>query len=570
LLAAAVAVAVVTTAAGCGVAPSAPEDRGDRLQIEVQPGDQVRAVPAPTAGNPENLVHDFLKSTVGGGEAAITQARAFLTDNAVSTWRGPADPQNPDLTVIHIVRGPVEGIGNNNRVPVTVDYQVVGQLNPQGMVEELSRPSGGQMTFWVVRAPDDPSALRIDEIQGAPSGLLLSDLALTDVYRIQPVYFWDRNHEQLIPDLRYLPLTLSEPQRALRLVQWLVQGPSTWLTGARELPLGTAANSVVMRDGKFVVDLSKEATAPNGETPEFLLRQLQWSLSNGTSSRAVELQIDGRTQVADGGDAFRPFNQSWVYRDVKPRFDIAEQKVVAAGAAGPAVLGSPDNREVYRAAINREGTVLALVKLRGNGQRYLQIVRADGPTVPVDLSSFDMGRPSFVPGADPYLVVPAGGHLWLVSTETGAVRDITPARVDDVTAAVVAPDGRRIVFVAGGQVYVSSLVVDGDSLTVGSNPRAILTDRVVATGVAWADETWLYVGGAAPGGAPAMWKVSADGVVTKDESGDLRGLAVTDVVAGTRWPTAQYTEVIIYTAGGPYLFSSNPTQTGQQAPFFGG
>jgi hypothetical protein len=572
LAALAAATVVVGAAAGCGVSPSAPEDRGDRLQAVTTVGDQVKSVPQPTASSADTLVSDFLMATVGGGEAAITQAKAFFTDEGAAAWKGPTDPPNPDLTVIHIVRGPTIGVLAGSRVPVTVDYQVVGQLNSQGRVDDLSRSTGGQMTFWVVPAPDN-RYLRIGEIQGAPSGLLISDVALTEMYRIQPIYFWDANYEQLIPDLRYLPLTFTEVNRAGRLVQWLVGGPSSSLIGAaRVLPSGTVAESVQIRDEKYVVNLNAVATADGGETPEHLLPQLRWSLSNGSNSRQVELQIDGKSVAADTTEAFRNFNQAWVSREIKPRFDIVDRKVVpSTGAAAPTVLASPDNLDVDRAAINRDETVMALVRLRPSGQRYLQIVKADGPTtLNVELQSFDMSRPSFVPGADPYVVVASNGGLYLISTENGAVRNITPNRIDDVTAVVVAPDGRRIAFIAGGQTYVTSLVVDGEGLTVGwANPRPILADRVVASGVAWVDDTWLYVGGTAAG-APAMWRVTADGVVAKDESSDLRGLPVTEVMAAPRWPASQYAEVIIYTSSGPYLFSTSTTQIGEQQPFFGG
>ena len=340
LAAAAAVTVIVATSAGCGVSPAAPEDRGDGLQAVAPVGDQIRAVPQPTAGNSETLVSDFLKSTVGGGEPAVAQAEAFLTPPAKDAW----NPQNPDdLTVIHIVGGPAEGVGASGRVPVTVDYQMVGQLTGSGRVDELSRPVGGRMTFWVVRNPDNPSGLRIDEVQNAPGGLLISDLALTDIYRIQPVYFWDTNYQQLIPDLRYLPLTLSETDRANRLVQWVQQGPSPWLIPpARVLPSGVAPQNVVIREGKYVVNLTVEATAGGQETFDRLLRQLQWSLANGANYRPVELQLDGKTQAGpDGSEAFRPFNQSWYYSEVMPRYDIVdpERRVVAASGSAPAGAG---------------------------------------------------------------------------------------------------------------------------------------------------------------------------------------------------------------------------------------
>ena len=82
----------------------------------------------------------------------------------------------------------------------------------------------------------------MDEITGAPDGLMLSDQALTTYYRIQPIYFWDSTDSALVPDLRYLPLTITSDQRARRVVQYLAAGPSRWLAGACSFRLGTTSD----------------------------------------------------------------------------------------------------------------------------------------------------------------------------------------------------------------------------------------------------------------------------------------------------------------------------------------
>src|SRR5690606_33318826 len=239
----AAAIAGLLTVAGCGVSTSAPQDLGDELPAVPLYGEAVRSVPEPIGiSSPVTLIDRFLHAAVGDApETVVPQVKAFLTGDALQRWRDPTNPQN--VTVIRVLRGPEEGIRSTTRgSPVTIDYEVVGTLS-NGRVGESSPSSGGSMTFWVVPDPARPAEVRINEIEGGPGGLLLSDRALDEaqggIHRIQPVYFWDAEYQLLIPDLRYLPLTLSEEQRASRLVQWLVAGPSPWLEpAAQRLPAG--------------------------------------------------------------------------------------------------------------------------------------------------------------------------------------------------------------------------------------------------------------------------------------------------------------------------------------------
>jgi hypothetical protein len=573
---ASILVAVLGTAGGCGVSASTPEDHGDRLQAVPPFDDEVLPVPRPNdARSTEGLVELFLSAAVGGGEPAIGQVRAFLTANADAAFRYPADPQQAQPTVVRVVGDPTAGVATGQRTPVTVTYQVIGLLNDQGRVDELSQPAGGTMVFWVVTDEENRSNLRIDQIDNAPPGLLLSDAALGEIYRIQPIYFWDAQAELLVPDLRYLPLTLGEEQRANLLVQWLVAGPSPWLTGARRVPSGTSKESVVIRaDETFVVNLALEAER-SADTLNQLLYQLRWTLGVGQSFRKVELQIDGQAQQLDTGDRFREFNRSYTFSEPKPRYDIVNDKVEvvsASGAAVPEVLASPDNAGVTFASVNRNATVAALVRSNADGRRYLQFVRSGVQSVTADISPrADMTRPSWVPvpgEEDEYVMLAAGGHLYLVSTTDGRSTDVTPSRVGAVSTATVAPDGRRVAFVAGGDAYVASLTVEGETMAVGSNLRPILAGQKVS-GVAWINETWLYLGGT-PGGGPAMWKVSADGVVAHNESANLRGINVTDVVAAPVWPSTRLADVIVYTTLGVFTFGPATTETSLRAPFFGG
>ena len=99
-------------------------------------------------------------------------------------------------------------------------------------------------------------------------------------------------------------------------------------------------------------------------------------------------------------------------------------------------------------------------------------------------------------GRRPCYVVRVGRparKLYRVSTPDGTAADVTPRPVTASRRSSVSPDGRRVAFIAGGQAYVSSLVVDERHLGGRLQPAAVLADQMNATAVAWTNETWLNV-----------------------------------------------------------------------------
>jgi hypothetical protein len=536
--------------------------------------------PSPNeASSAEGLVRNFLMAAAGGSASASEQMKRYLTANALANWREPVNADNPPLTIVRIVRGPTTGAAVGDRTRVTVDYQVVGDMNDKGRVDELAEPTTRQMTFWVVA--DDQGNPRVDEIVGATPGLLLSDEALTRYYRIQPIYFWDQGYGTLVPDLRYLPLTIKPDQRASRLVQWLVAGPSSSLAGGVQgLPTGTSPtdNVVTKDDGTLVVKLSAQAGAGGGpDALRRLLFQLQWTLSVNGGPTKVELYVDDKLMsVPASQDEFLDQNRSYAYRGAPPRFNIStDLKVVPVptGIPVPAVLGTAENANVVAAAVGHNGNAAAFVRQDGSGRRYLQMVR-DGVGGHVDAHlqrSFNLGRPSFIPGVDDIVLIPTGGpdgRLMAVSIKDGTYVNAT-RNFAGVTSATVSPDGRRIAFVAGGQAYVSSLIVANNTVTVGSNARPILPGQLTATAVTWTSESWLFVAGTADG-APAMWKVTADSVVGQNLTDSMGGLGVLDLVADPQWSGRGTVDVFAITPLGVYTFRTLFTpDSSLQTPFFG-
>jgi hypothetical protein len=286
----------------------------------------------------------------------------------------------------------------------------------------------------------------------------------------------------------------------------------------------------------------------------------------------VKLRIDDKDVSIPGGpDDYLRFNASYNYRGLAQRYDIQEGRVVAVMAAAPSptgALASPENQGVVSAAVTRGGAAAAFVRDIGLGRRSLSIVR-DGRVIGTNLQTTSIGRPAFIPNSEDSLMVAAAGRLYAVSGVDGVATDVTRG-AGGVTAVAVAPDGRRIAFVANRQVYVTSLTLANNTITVGSTARPILAGQVEASSVAWTGEAWLDVAGTATTGGPALWRVTADSVVAQNLSDKLIGVTVLDLLAYPQWPVRVNTDVLAITDRGVYTFFSNlAPATDLKSPFFG-
>jgi hypothetical protein len=180
-----------------------------------------------------------------------------------------------------------------------------------------------------------------------------------------------------------------------------------------------------------------------------------------------------------------------------------------------------------------------------------------------------------VPNTDAVLVPTGGtsGRLLVVSTVDGAYTEV-PA-LTGVTSAAVSPDGRRVAVVAGGEVFVSSVVVNSNGVTVATAQRQLLAGRLTARAVTWTSESWLLVAGTS-GSNQSLWRVGADGVLAEDLSGSLLGLSVQDLVCyprwtgAPRWATRGFVDALAVTPAGVYSFRSRfDPEEGAVKPFFG-
>jgi Sporulation and spore germination len=569
--------------AGCGVSSQAEPVRvGDGLAAGIGGGSKA-PLPLPhLASDPATLVRLFFKASAGGGPEAVSTSGSFLTADAKQSWR-PGDARH--LTVVRLLSVTPE-LATGGRTPVTVEYQTVGVLGEQGNIDELSDAPPARMTFDVLRGEQNTSQLQIDHIVGGPGGgLWLSDDALDDTYyQAHPIYFWDTTGQWLVPDVRYLPLTIDPEQRPNLLLQWLVEGPAPWLRSVVGLPAGSTSKAgVVNREGKFVVNLSAEAEAGGDAALRKLVYQLRWSLPRTSTFPEIELQIEGQTRNVGSTADVERFDAAAELAVAAHRFAIVGGKVVQRPPSGasPAPIPILDdaqvNRSVVAAAVSRDLKLAAFVRSEPNGTLSLYVRRngeADS-TLRVLRNADSMTRPVVVPGTDGRLLIVSDGRLYAIDAK-GVPKNITPTGViGQVTAVALPPDARRIAFIAGGKAYVAALINDEEGrFSIGGQRRSILANQVpAAIAVAWTSETNLLVAGTNGDNRPSLWQVTADGVAADDVSGPFgNGLRPVDLVAHPESPIlAGLGETTVMTnRGAGRLFTPFDIEANLDDPFYAG
>lgn len=529
-----VAVAVVVGLSACGVTatdtPIKVPGGGVAAGVDVA-GDTTFIPPDPSTVNlPRDVITSFLEAGVGGGDAAVRQARKFLTPKAAETLNLG---QAPQPLVLRLLAPPNPQPGTETTT-VSIKYQVVGTFTDQGYLNSSGDPREHQDSFTLSRHDGIWSIDVLPAIM--QTNLVISDDMLDSPsggYRARPIYFWDHSGSLLVPDLRYLPLTMDVSQRPNTIVDWLIAGPSPLLLSnhaVQNLPTGTAKiGNVASNAGAWVVNL--HAIAGNPDDLHNIALQLRWSLLSVTQDK-VELQIEG--QRKDIGSALdRDAKDANPTHLTSIELDVVKKKINQPRDGIP-VLASGSNANVVTAAVNLETTRAAFVTER-NGQQSLTLVRETSnqktsSSYPASglPDSAKIGRPAFVGNAD-RLFVPVDGDLYSVAP-TGAATKITPPGMSDVTSVAVPPDGRRIALVSGGHAYVASLVINGPSVIPGP-PQEIAGGMLKSTAIAWLDSNHLViVGSTIDGNAPAMVTSTVDGAAAKATTFSANGFTLVDVV----------------------------------------
>ncbi len=499
------------------------------------------------------FLNNFLTAPAGDYDSAVQGVKSYMAPSLAGTFK----PTTGTITVVRRIGNPLINVGNPL---VTFKAQIVGMLDDQGVLKPWLSPD--TMDYH----------LRVDYVQGQSglfvtgidkqNQLLLDDTALNSFYTRRTIYFWNTDHSGLIPDIRYMPLSVPAEQRPTEVLEWLTNGPADWLQPVAErLPQDTRpiGNVPTVGNGTLQVSLSGQALPDDltaVERQDALNRlqlQLRWSLRPDLQS-ALELNIEHQQPQTYKGTDYLSSNAAYRASTQLQRFVVYQGQVRRLArsyrAADPVPgLTADTNKNIqmvtYGASLTR--TYVALVVNDSNGRPALRVGSAptgSPATMPMISLSKPIGRPVWavsppVGRADGTVgLVPAGGKLYSFAPDgTGIARVAWPGGYGGITGVAVAPDARRVAIIAGGRLYLATMSND-DGVQLSPPVQIQMQLLQNLTAVDWTSESSLVVAGARiDNGHSAISDVSIDGAVQTLRLGDLGDVPVNYLVASPASPS---------------------------------
>jgi hypothetical protein len=490
----------------------------------------------------KQFVANYLAAAAGDFDSAANQVKEFMSPELKASFKASAD-----IKVLRIDGTPVV---NPGQPEVTVYARTVGTLSNFGIFTPSPDDMVTPYELAVGTVPGEPGLF----ITKAPSNLLLSTTALSSFYATRTIYFWNINNTGLIPDVRYMPLSVPPEQQPNEVLNWLINGPAQWLSGIAEpLPSGTKLldNVPAISGDKLQVSLSSQALPATDAGPALdrLQKQLRWSLRPNVAA-ALELSIEHQPEHEFRGTDYLASNAAYRATGEPERFvlydGVVHRLAKSYNATGPIpVLEPAANKNVQAAAFSGVGQnrYAALIVNDGNGKQSLRVgAAATGQQAPLHVvgglpATIGAARPVWAPTppdspddttiglvlakGQPYSFTPGGAKASRVSW---------PGGLADVSAIAVAPDSLRVALVSRGRLYLSTL--SNDNGVQLSEPIRINTVMSDLTAVDWSAEGTLVVAGSnVTTHRVALMDVSVDGASQTDRLADLGINAVTFLAA---------------------------------------
>ncbi|MGC4805035.1 LpqB family beta-propeller domain-containing protein [Micromonospora sp. DT233] len=522
-LAAALAGALLLAGAtGCGI-PNESEVKVDGQVAAGKSGSssfQRDEPPSQKASGTDRItfVTNFLAAAAGEADRAYYRVKQFVAPDGRSQIQ-EKQPSEVALTVVRLRETPVI-TETTDGIQVTIRVQQVGLLRADGtLVPPVATES--EYRFRLSAAQEDKPDAGWYVTDPPPNVLLVSDDALRRYYRTHPVYFWNSDRTRLVPDQRYLPLTVPDERRVTEVVKWLTAGPPEWLEpGAGRLPDGTRLiNNATETDGQWEVNLDMPVDADDKRVEQFV-DQLAWSLPELDGALELKIHNQSRKKVSDLA-AHREARPAYPLTADPQRFCVYDGAIhplnFPGEASGPVPVIQAVNRGVVSAGLSRtaDGLLAALVTAGPDGRRRLTV---GAGAVPVSVfqqsprSYASMGRPvwlrSLSPDRPQGLVV-AEGRLHRFDG-TAQLRPVPLTAQGAVTAVALSLDGHRLAAIVGGALYVAAVNLNGGVVSVGP-ARRLATSLTDLSAVDWAGENILDLAGSV--GRPAIYEISVDGAL---------------------------------------------------------
>ena len=492
--------AVVMVGAGlvaCSTVPtSGPIEQGPVVDAgESAQFIRVIAAPPSAGAGPKEIVRGFLEANASL-EADHAIARRYLTPSAAEAW-------DPDASTTIYEQASLTLSGDSAEA-ITATMAVSGRLAANGSLETVDPAETEDQVYRLEQVSEDSSRVPEWRIADPTPGVLISDVDLRRAYREYQVHFPSERSTVLVPEARLLPVL--GPSLPTALAERVLAGPAEWLArGVRTGPpigTGLALGAVPVDDGVAVVDLTDQALAATDAQRRDLAAQLTWTLTQVPGVAFVQLRAGGEPLDVPGAPELMD-RSVWGDRDPD-----------ALSRSGPAATGLPyytlEGSAVVRVSESNRAALTINVPEAGTSthlgvsldQRSAAVVSADRSTLWViplvgsedetGVEGRDLSGPSFDVDGRPWFT-DAGRVLRL---ESGTEAQEVLIRSEDFTAKVssvhLARDGARILLVAGGELHLGVIHLEGDEVVIGS-VRRIATSIDGVLDATWRDSVTLEV-----------------------------------------------------------------------------
>ena len=439
-----IVVAIITSA--CSSIPNTgPVVQGQRVDVVRNDG-YVRVIARPpvTGMSPDALVRGFLAASASVADGDET-ARLYLTDEASRLW----NPQK----LITVYDAAALTVASDRGDAVRITAPKIGSIDSHRRY--AAAEVGSTMS-------DEFALKKVDgewRIASAPQALYLGEGDVARSFRAHPVYFFNTDYTQLVPE--YVLLPIGGGSIATQLVKALLAGPNTLYGTAlvSAIPRGAALSyrMVFVEGVTATVSLDRTVLNTTPEQRDAMIAQIVWTLSSITEVAQVRVTVEGEPLAVPSG---RVQHNLADYSDVDPENSapnpglayVRGQRVLdlAKGKRSVVSSGAP----MSAAALSRDRGFEAVI----TKDRKLLYVSQAGAGLKLVAAGRDLARPQFA----------ANNRLWFVDRESNGGLRTWDAAEGILRVQTGLPAGARVLdfAIAPDQTRIALVVNDGATTTL--------------------------------------------------------------------------------------------------------
>jgi Lipoprotein LpqB beta-propeller domain len=529
-------IAAVAALSACSGVPTSSRPEVVRTVTGSSPGPNT--VPGPAAGSePRDIVFGFLRASLSP-DARHSGARQFLTPDAGTRW------QDGTVQIVNDYNVSVPTTAGDTAT-VKVSGEDEGKVNEAGEFSTATTVNGAPRvlsdTFQLRKVNGE---WRIDKL---PQGVLISESDFTTYYTARPLYFYDLGERQLVPDLRYSPL--SDQALASWLMTQILAGPRPELAQSvqTEIPDQTDPRRVNVTMGNVISVEIPGSSQLDGGTRIRLATELAYTFSPVRFTARLTLTDSGKpVEIPTVGTVFsnRDFPSQGIDRVASANPYYLRNGGLINGGTGrpiPGAIGSGAYDLTTVAVQQITGDQVRVAGLNSNG---LAVGASGGALVHIKLPKGTTGaisRPEWEPGQQ-NVWVGVGGELYRVLPNHQMQQISVPLSnalpKGQIEAIRFSPDGVRLAVVLqtaeNSTLWIGSVARNGSTESV-QNFVSITPASLKVSDVAWEDPTSLILLGATGNSDRQIWTVQSDGsfLASVKQNGLPRNLENVAAAAGS-------------------------------------